>query len=266
MVCPRRETRAVPINPDDMKPAGGDAQPSPQATAPASPLAAPAPQVSAPTQPTPRKPLSRVAIFIIGFAISLAIGWLVQEATNPETLASAKQAQDSWKIAVETSQPFAILDQYWNDVQTIWNGAPPDPDTYSLSNSGGGGIATPIIALAVTGTRLFETGGVWALINLALAGLSIAVYNYRRTRGDSIFFDDYVGNVIMGPFLLIGISSVIALVLQVVMAVALAALSWVTDLAAAAAGATGVVGFCWFCLTELGKKGAEHVITPKFKA
>jgi hypothetical protein len=44
---------------------------------------------------------------------------------------------------------------------------------------------------------------------------------------------------------------------------ALSALSWATGFAATAAGATGVAGFAWVCITELTKKGAEHVITPK---
>ena len=235
------------INPDDMKPAAGGEQASPAQDAPV------------------RKRPHPVILFVIGFAISLLIGAIFQQLTNKDALASAKAAQDSWRVAVETSQPFAVATQYWEDVQTVWRGAPPNPDAYSLGGSGGGGIGTPVVALAITGTRLFEAGGVWALLNLALAGLALAVYNYRRTNGLSIFFEDFVGNFIAGPFLLIGLSSVIALVLQVVMMAALAALGWVTDLAAVAAGTTGIAGFCWFCFTELGKKGVEHAVTPKFK-
>jgi hypothetical protein len=237
----------VTDNSDNTKPVTGGEQP-------------PAPQDGG-----GRKRPHPLIVFVIGFAISLVVGWVFQQITNPETLAGAKAAQDSWRVAVETSQPFAVVSQYWDDVQMIWNGAPPDPDSYSLSNSGGGGIATPAVALAITGTRLFEAGGMWALINLALAALAIAVYNYRRTKGLSIFFDDYVGNILAGPFLLIGVSSVIALVLQIVMGAALAVLGWMTDLAAVAAGATGIAGFCWYCFTELGKKGVEHAVTPKFK-
>jgi len=56
---------------------------------------------------------------------------------------------------------------------------------------------------------------------------------------------------------------VLGWVLFGIMIGALSALSWVTGLAATAAGATGVLGFCWLCVTELTKKGAEHIVTPK---
>ena len=65
------------------------------------------------------------------------------------------------------------------------------------------------------------------------------------------------------PLAIVALASLIGMVLWGLMMGALYALSWITGLAATAAGATGVVGFCWLCLTELTKKGAEHVITPK---
>lgn len=215
--------------------------------------------------PVARKRPHPIIVFLVGFAISLGVGLLFQLVTSPETLEGAKTAQESWKTSVEMQQPFAVATQYWDDVTRIWNGGQSSSDSYSLDGGRGGGIATPVMALAVTGTRLFETGGIWALLNLVLAALAIAVYNYRRSNGLTIFFDDFVGNGLVAPFLIVGVASVFALALQLVMLVAVTLVGWVTHLAAAAAGATGVAGFCWFCFTELGKKGVEHVVTPKFR-
>ncbi len=63
--------------------------------------------------------------------------------------------------------------------------------------------------------------------------------------------------------MIVVLASALGGVLWLIMMGALSALSWITGLAATAAGATGVLGFCWLCITELTKKGAEHVMTPK---
>ena len=85
-----------------------------------------------------------------------------------------------------------------------------------------------------------------------VATLSDEAWEHARRRAE-----------IIAPLAIIALASIIGMVLWGLMMGALYALSWITGLAATAAGATGVVGFCWLCITELTKKGAEHVITPE---
>jgi hypothetical protein len=69
--------------------------------------------------------------------------------------------------------------------------------------------------------------------------------------------------MILAPIAIVVLASLLGGALWALMMAAFLSLSWLTGLAATAAGATGVLGFCWLCITELSKKGAEHVITPR---
>jgi hypothetical protein len=205
----------------------------------------------------------RILIWVIGFFISLAAGWVVERVTEPEMLRAAKEAQDGWIKAASATSPFSVATTYWEDIQIAWRGAPPNSDHYDINASKGAGIATPIVALFITGSRFFEAGGISVIVQLLLGALAVALFNYNRSKGQTIFFEDGITNLLLAPVAIVLAASFIGLVLQLVMLGALYALSWVTGLAAAAAGATGIAGFCWFCFTKLSEKGIEHVATPK---
>jgi hypothetical protein len=217
-------------------------------------------------QPPPKRKPNNIIVFIAGFFMSLAIGWAIENVTDREFLESATEAQSGWIEAVSQTSPIAVAGTYWEELEAAMTGhrggysglAPFDSDM-----SGSQGIASPVYALVITATRFFADGGISALVQLALGALAVAVFNFRRTKGEGIFFDHLATNIILGPVAIVACASIIGLVLQGVMLGALYALSWVTGLAAAAAGATGVVGFCWYCVTKLGEKGVEHVATPK---
>lgn len=204
----------------------------------------------------------RAVVFIVGFAISLAIGAAVERITEQEFLETAEAAQAEWIEAVSKTSPIGVAQTFWTEISGAFTGDS-SSGAWSASGGKGHGIASPLVALAMTVWRLAYTSGLFGIIQLALAALAIAVFNYRRSHGDTILFDEYLTNLIGGPVAIVATASVIGLVLWGVMLGALYALSWITGLAAAAAGATGVVGFCWFCLTKLGEKGAEHIVTPK---
>ena len=127
----------------------------------------------------------------------------------------------------------------------------------------GRGLQSPFWALAITGVRLWDAAGAVSLVQLALGALAFFVLNFWRTKGETIFIGDFWLSMILAPIGIVLLASALGWALLGVMMGALYALSWVTGLAASAAGATGVVGFCWLCVTELTKKGAEHVITPE---
>ncbi len=212
-----------------------------------------------------KRRLNKVVVFIAGFFMSLAIGWLVEHVTDREFLEGAKEAQDGWITAVSETSPIAVGTTYVDELQAAFSGHRTDKNSYTFNGdmSGGQGIASPLVALVITATSFFALGGVSAIVQLVLGALAVAVFNFVRTKGENIFFDELWTNLFLGPVLIIIAASLIGLILQGAMLGSLYALSWVTGLAAAAAGATGVVGFCWFCLTKLGEKGVEHVATPK---
>lgn len=216
-------------------------------------------------QPPPKRKPNKLIVFIAGFFMSLAIGWLVEHVTDREFLEGAKEAQDGWIKAVSETSPIAVGTTYIDELQAAFSGHRTDKNSYTFNSdmSGGQGIASPFMALVITAISFFALGGVSAIVQLVLGALAVAVFNFARTEGKGIFFDELWTNIFFGPIAIIIAASLIGLILQGAMLGSLYALSWITGLAAAAAGATGVVGFCWFCLTKLGEKGVEHVATPK---
>ena len=216
-------------------------------------------------QKPPKRRLNKIVVFIAGFFISLAIGWLVEHVTDREFLDSAKEAQDGWIHAVSETSPIAVGATYVDELQAAFSGHPTaaNPTAFDGDMSGGQGIASPVFALVITATTFFTQGGVSAIVQLILGALAVGVFNFMRTKGKDVFFDELATNIFLGPIAIIIAASLIGLVLQGLMLGALYALSWITGLAAAAAGATGIVGFCWFCATKLGEKGVEHIATPR---
>lgn len=216
-------------------------------------------------QPTP-KPFSglprRLLSIVIGLVVTLIVGAVAERVTSPEWLASAKDAQSGWIEAVSKTSPVSVATTFGDELQSSLSG-----DTAKgWSGAGapeGRGLQSPVYALVFTAARLWDASGVTALVQLALGALAFAVLNVWRTKGETIFMGDFWLTLIVSPLAIVLFASLIGMVLWGVMMGALFALSWVTGLAATAAGATGVLGFCWLCVTELTKKGAEHIVTPK---
>lgn len=208
--------------------------------------------------------LGRRAIgILVGLIITLIVGAVAERVTSPEWLADAKEAQAGWIEAVASTSPMKVGELYSTELQSSLSG-----DTSHGGYSGAGapdghGLQSPFWALAITGARLWDATGVVSLVQLVLGALAFFVLNYWRTKGETVFIGDFWLSMILAPLAIVLLASVLGWVLLGIMLGALYALSWVTGLAASAAGATGVVGFCWLCVTELTKKGAEHVITPK---
>lgn len=207
--------------------------------------------------------LRRLLSIIIGLVITLAVSAAAERFTSPEWLASAKEVQRDWINAVSETSPMKVGELYWTELQSSLSG-----DTTHGGYSGAGapdgrGLQSPFWAFAITGVRLWDATGVVSLVQLLLGALAFFVLNFWRTKGDTIFLGDFWISMIVSPIAIVLLASVLGWALFGIMIGALSALSWITGLAATAAGATGVVGFCWLCLTELTKKGAEHVITPK---
>lgn len=205
----------------------------------------------------------RLVSILVGLAITLIVGTVAERVTSAEWLAEAKAAQDDWIGAVAATSPVKVGEIYLVELQSAVSG-----DTTKGGYSGAGapegrGLQSPFWALAITGARLWDATGVVSLVQLVLGALAFFVLNFWRTKGETIFFGDFWISMIVSPLAIVVLASLTGLVLWGVMMGALFALSWVTGLAATAAGATGVLGFCWLCVTELTKKGAEHVMTPK---
>lgn len=214
-------------------------------------------------RPKPFAGLSRrVLSILVGLVITLIVGAVAERVTSPEWLASAKEAQADWIDAVANTSPISVATIFGDELQSALSG----DATKGWSGVGapeGRGLQSPFYALAFTAARLSDSAGVTALVQLALGALAFAVFNFWRTRGETIFIGDFWLTLILAPLGIIALASLIGMVLWGLMIGALYALSWATGLAATAAGATGVAGFAWFCFTELTKKGAEHIITPK---
>jgi hypothetical protein len=220
-------------------------------------------------QPNPSKsggPFSglgrRVVSILVGLVVTLIVGAVAERVTSPEWLAQAKDSQAQWMSAVAKTSPVSVATLYGDELQSAISG----DAAKGWSGFGapeGRGLQSPFYALVFTAARLWDASGVAALVQLALGALAFAVLSFWRTKGETIFMGDFWLSLIVWPIAVVALASVIGVVLWGIMLGALSALSWVTGLAATAAGATGAVGFCWLCITELTKKGAEHVITPK---
>ena len=207
----------------------------------------------------PRRFLS----ILIGLVVTLVVGAVAERVTSAEWLASAKEAQQGWIDAVSETSPLEVGSLYWTELQSAFSGDTSQGAWSGIGKPDGHGVQSPFWALAMTGARLWYSTGIVSLIQLVLGALAFFVLNFWRSKGETIFLGDFWLTMIVAPIAIVLLASVLGWVLFCIMIAALTGLSWITGLAATAAGATGVVGFCWLCVTELTKKGAEHVITPK---
>lgn len=205
----------------------------------------------------------RLISIIIGLVVTLVVGAVAERITDAEWLAQAKDAQAQWINAVAETSPISVATTFGTELQGAISGDTSQGAWSAIESPDGHGISSPAYAIIFTALKLWESSGFVALVQLVLGALAFAVINFWRTKGETIFIGDFWLTLILAPLGIIALASLIGLVLWALMIGALYALSWVTGLAATAAGATGVVGFCWLCVTELTKKGAEHVITPK---
>jgi hypothetical protein len=213
---------------------------------------------------TPFAGLSRrVLSILVGLIVTLIVGAVAERVTSPEWLSSAKDAQAGWINAVAETSPISLATTFGAELQSSLTGETTNGAWSGAGAPEGRGLQSPFYALVFTAAQLWDAAGVTALVQLALGALAFAAFNFWRTKGDTIFMGDFWLTLIVWPLAVVALASIIGLALWAVMLGALNALSWVTGLAATAAGATGVAGFAWVCITELTKKGAEHVITPK---
>lgn len=205
----------------------------------------------------------RIVSILVGLVVTLVVGAIAERVTSAEWLAEAKAAQQGWIDAVGATSPVKVGEVYLVELQSAVSGDTANGGYSGVGAPEGRGLQSPFWALAITGARLWDATGVVSLVQLVLGALAFFVLNFWRTKGETIFLGDFWISMIVAPLAIVLLASLTGLVLWGVMMGALFALSWVTGLAATAAGATGVLGFCWLCVTELTKKGAEHVITPK---
>lgn len=205
----------------------------------------------------------RLVSILIGLVITLIAGAVAERVTSAEWLEGAKEAQQGWINAVSDTSPMEVGGLYWTELQSAWSGDTSQGAWSGIAKPDGHGLQSPFWALAMTGARLWYATGFVSLVQLALGALAFAMLNFWRSKGETLFLGDFWLSMILAPLGIVLLASVLGWALLGIMMGALFALSWVTGLAATAAGATGVLGFCWLCVTELTKKGAEHVITPK---
>jgi hypothetical protein len=204
------------------------------------------------------------AVWLIGFAISLAVGLVFDHLTNKDILDRIENAQRGWIKAAEATTPFTVADTYWKDLQEAWRGRPLDQPAYDFDDARGAGIWSPFVALVSTGESAVRAGGLTALLQLALGALGIATFNYTKSQGRSIFFEDPYMNILLGPVAIIAAASVIGLALWLVMWAALHTLGNFITVASSLCGTCGVAGFCSYCGKKLAEKHVEHALTPKF--
>ena len=219
------------------------------------------------TDEAPKSKLSglprRLLSILVGLIVTLVVGAVAEHVTDKEWLANAKAAQDQWVAAVQHTSPINVATLYGSELQAAVSGNIMGGNLSGIGAPDGRGIQSPVYALVYTAVRLWDVSGITALVQLCLGALAFAAFNFWRTKGDTLFMGDFWLTLIIAPIAIVALASLIGLVLWGIMIGALYALSWVTGLAATAAGATGVVGFCWLCVTELTKKGTEHIITPE---
>ena len=224
-------------------------------------------EISGEAAPKKKRWQMRVLFFFIAFFISIGIGKAFEMASDPQMLADARTAQQEWIKTVSGTSPVAVASTYWSELNGAWWGESSDGAWSAFEANGKGkGIVTPVYALIMTGARFFYEGGIPIIIQLILGALGVAVFNFVRSRGQTILFDNEFATLLFGPIAVILAASLIGMVLWGLMQGGLYLLGWATDFAAWAVGATGIVGFCAFCFGELGKKGVEHVLTSKLKA
>jgi hypothetical protein len=207
----------------------------------------------------------RIVGLLIGLAVSLVAGAIIERVSDAEWLAGAEEAQKQWIDAVANTSPIGVATLYWNEVSGAYSG---DVSGGSWTAAAGvdNWLLAPLLAFVLTVWRSFEEGGVTILVQIGMGALAVGVFNLVRSKRETFLFDPDLftfQNVIFLPVAIMVSASLIGMVLWVVMMGALYALSWITGLAATAAAATGIVGFCYLCVTKLAEKGIEHVATPK---
>lgn len=205
----------------------------------------------------------KVVGLLVGLVVTLIVGAIAERVTDAEWLVQAKDAQSQWIGAVAETSPISVATTFWTELQGAISGDTSQGAWSAIETPDGHGISSPAYAFIFTALKLWHTSGLAAIVQLVLGALAFAVFNFWRTKGETIFIGEFWLTLIIAPLAIIALASIIGMVLWGLMMGALYALSWITGLAATAAGATGVVGFCWLCITELTKKGAEHVITPE---
>lgn len=216
-------------------------------------------------RPRKRSWTRRIASVLVGLAISLVAGAIIERVSDAEWLAAAKDAQAQWIDAVANTSPIGVAALYCTEVSGAYSG---DVSGGSWTAAAGvdNWLFAPLLAFVMTVWRSFDDGGVTILLQIGMGALAVGAFNFLRSNRETLLFDpDLVTfqNVIFLPVAIMICASLIGMILWVVMMGALYALSWITGLAATAAAATGIVGFCYLCVAKLAEKGIEHAATPK---
>ncbi|HEX4998149.1 MAG TPA: hypothetical protein VFY29_07990 [Terriglobia bacterium] len=210
-------------------------------------------------QETKKKRLhSRIISYITGFAISLAIGAVVEHAADREFLESAREHQQHWIDVVREISPTSLASTYWMEIKGAYTHDKSEGSWLARAKTNW--IAAPVAALVMTAIRLYESNGPLVFFQIAMGALALAVVNYRWS--GSILFDQPYTNMLVLPIGTVVAASLLGLALWGFMIGSLTFLSRITGLAATAAGMTGVGGFCWYCIAKLGERGVEHMMTP----
>ncbi len=207
--------------------------------------------------------MRRIASVVIGLAVSLAVGKVVEVVSDPVWLAEADAAQKQWIAAVGESSPIGVATIYWDEITATMGDGKADTDYGHGIRSTSAGVGAPFLAFWYTAGRIIDSGGIVAIVQLALGALAVVVMNFLNSGGKTIFFQETQANIIGLPLCIILFASLLGGALWLVLMAALYLLGWITSLAVWAAGATGIVGFCWLCITKLSEKGVEHIATPK---
>ncbi len=195
----------------------------------------------------------RIVKFAVGFAVSLAIGKVLETITDRDSIDGIYQLQGDWIAAVRQMSPLNLIGVF----------------ILQMGEVEGGGFLTPLFALWGTAGSYLDTGAIAGLMQIGMGALALGALNMVHSKGKSVFLgssgeDGRLPINLAGlPLAVVALGSGLALSLQWIMLGALFLFHWITGLAAIAAGATGVVGFCWYCLAKLGEKGAEQVLTPQ---
>jgi hypothetical protein len=195
--------------------------------------------------------------FASGLFATIVVGWLVENLMDAEWVEAAKAAQADWMAAIEATRPLDIVGTSWTALV----------DAFTVSGPGDMslGIAAPLVALWSIVEQLWMSSGIAGLVQLGLAALGLAVFNFVRSDGDTVFFGDTMATAVGMPLAIIALASVGGLVLWLLMQGALVLLGGISSLAPTSAAVGGIAGACIFCVREAIKKGAESALTVKLK-
>jgi hypothetical protein len=196
------------------------------------------------------------------FAIALVIGKIVQSFSDTGWIDQVQKDQEGLIDALQKTSPIGVATTFWTELTGAFTGDPSNGSQAAMLGKGLG-LFSPIVALYFTVMRLFTEGG-WLIVGqIALGALAVAVSNFSGSNGKRIFFEEFVTNVLWGPFAVVFAASVIGLGLWAVMWVAFHVLGWISVFAAIAAGGIVTVGFCWLCFSVLGRSSnPTDIISP----